>query len=116
MKQIEKTEAFEGADRLPVRVVTELGPALLGRPGGRALQLYAEAKLASFEHLKALQAAIGEAHGLAQVVVDGGDLYAAGVRDLAKRLAEDLFWRANALEALRLRLEPVPVQRERVSS
>lgn len=36
----------------------------------------------------------------AQGVVDGGDLYAASLQDFARRLAEELFWRAKTLQAL----------------
>jgi len=69
-------------------------------PGERAMQLHREARRASVEHLERLRQAIETAQSLAQEVVDGGDLYAVGVHDLARRLTEDLFWRAKSLQAL----------------
>ena len=69
-------------------------------PGQRARQLLLEARAASLEHLKALQAALAESQALAQAVVDGGDLYAPGLHDFAGRLAEDLLARQRMLEAL----------------
>ena len=100
MAQIEQLEA---PDRPSIRIEPELSLVPRARPAERALRLYAEARVASLEHLEALQAAITDAHTLAQAVVEGGDLYPAGVQDLAKRMAEELFWRGKSLEAFRQR-------------
>ena len=68
--------------------------------GDRARQLLAQARSVSLEHLKALQDALAEAQALSEAVVQGGDLYTPGLHDFARRLAEDLRWRAVTLEAL----------------
>jgi hypothetical protein len=68
--------------------------------GERARLLLAQAKSVSLEHLKALQDALAEAQALSEAVVHGGDLYTPGLHDFARRLAEDLRWRAGTLEAL----------------
>ncbi len=103
MPQVEVSPAPE---RLPARIEPELSLVPRARPDERALKLYAEARLASFEHLVALETAIGETRALAEAVVDGGDLYGPGVQDLARRLTEELFWRGKSLEAFRNRLAP----------
>jgi hypothetical protein len=66
----------------------------------RARQLLQDARIAAIEHLEALKASIGETHALSEAVVRGGDLYTVGLQDLARRLTEDLSWRAKTLEAL----------------
>jgi hypothetical protein len=66
----------------------------------RARQLLVQAKSVSLEHLQALQDALAEAQALSDAVVQGGDLYAPGLHDFTRRLAEDLRWRAGTLEAL----------------
>ena len=66
----------------------------------RARQLLAQARSVSLEHLQALQDALVEAQALSEAVVQGGDLYTPGLHDFARRLAEDLHWRAGTLEAL----------------
>jgi hypothetical protein len=68
--------------------------------GERARQLLAQARSISLEHLKALQDALAEAQALSEAVVQGGDLYTPGLHDFARRLAEDLRWRAGTLQAL----------------
>ena len=69
-------------------------------PADRARVLYEEARAAAREHLAALSAAIAAVRDLCLAVVDGGDLYAPGLRDLAGRLAEDLFWKTKTLAML----------------
>jgi len=68
--------------------------------GERARQLLAQARSVSLEHLKALQDALAQAQALSEGVVQGGDLYTPGLHDFARRLAEDLRWRAGTLDAL----------------
>jgi hypothetical protein len=69
-------------------------------PAQRAHQLFAEARRAAQDHLRQLAAAIDAVRTLSEAVVEGGELYAPGVRDLAARLAEDLLWRGKSLERL----------------
>lgn len=69
-------------------------------PGERAIRLFLDARVASLEHLQALQEAMAVARDLAETVVHADGLYAVGLNDFAKRLSEDLFWRAKTLESL----------------
>lgn len=68
--------------------------------GVRARQLMAEARNAALDNLAELIAALETARALANSVVDGGDLYGVGLRDLSLRLSEDLLGRERSLQAL----------------
>ena len=72
-------------------------------PGVRARQLHAEARLASLDHLRALQLAIETVRDLSDAVVAGSDLYVPGLCDFAHRLTEDLLWKSKTLQNLSLR-------------
>jgi hypothetical protein len=91
--------------RPPALGVVEPPPA-----GLKARQLFEEAKAVSLEHLRALEVAIDAVRNLSDEIVDGGDLYAPGLRELARKLTEDLFWTSKTLEVLSRR------QDERASS
>jgi preprotein translocase subunit SecA len=67
----------------------------------RALQ--AEAKQLAKDHIHALTAAMADAERLAAEIAEGGDAYPAGVRDLARRFAEDCEARVQTLEAITAR-------------
>ena len=64
----------------------------------RALQ--DEARGLAREHITALEAALGEVERLAAEISAGGDAYPAGVRDIARRLAEDCELKAATIEAI----------------
>jgi hypothetical protein len=66
----------------------------------RARQLMAEARDAALDNLAELATALEAARALANSVVDGGDLYGVGLRDLSRRLSEDLLDRERSLRAL----------------
>src|ERR1700733_9777760 len=83
--------------------VVETPPA-----GLRARQLFEEARAASLEHLRALELAIGAVRDLSDEIVCGGDLYSPGLRELARNLTEDLFWKAKTLELLSQRQSDHP--------
>jgi hypothetical protein len=68
--------------------------------GSRARQLFEEAKAAAFEHMRALEASVAAVRDLAAEVGDGGEVYSPGVRDFAKKLSEELFWKAKTLQKL----------------
>lgn len=70
------------------------------RPGDRARQLMLEARTASVEHLMELSSAIDVVRSLAETVVESGDVYGVGLRDLAAHLAEDMLWRGKSLQGL----------------
>ncbi len=82
------------------RKTTDLALVEKAPPGLRARELFEEARKASLDHLRDLATAIDQVRALSEVVVDAGDLYDPGIRDLAQRLAEDLTWRGRTLEKL----------------
>ena len=69
----------------------------------RVRKLQAEAKQLAKDHIHALTAAIGDAERLAAEIAEGGDAYPAGVRDLARRFAEECEARVQTLEAITAR-------------
>jgi len=66
----------------------------------RVRRLQAEAKQLAKDHIKALTAAMMEVEQMAAEIADGGDAYAPGVRDVARRLVEDMDSRVQTLEAI----------------
>ena len=66
----------------------------------RARQLMAEARNAALDNLSELITALETARAFADSVAEGGDLYGVGVRDLSRRLSEDLLDRGRTLQAL----------------
>jgi len=69
----------------------------------RVQRLQAEAKQLAKDHVKALTSAMASLEELAAEIAEGGDAYAPGVRDVARRLAEDLDSRVQTLEAIAAR-------------
>jgi hypothetical protein len=78
---------------------TLAGVEAAATPAERARLLLQAARAAAVEQLDALDAAIKVVRSLSLEVLDGGDAYSAGVRDLAAHLSEDLLWRGKSLEA-----------------
>ena len=78
-------------------VVTENGATVAETPplakpesiSDRVKRLQAEARSLAREHVLALQAALREVERLADEVASGGEAYPAGVRELARRTAEE---------------------------
>ncbi|HEY0650775.1 hypothetical protein [Phenylobacterium sp.] len=66
----------------------------------RVQRLQAEAKQLAKDHIKSLTTAMVSLEQLAAEIAEGGDAYAPGVRDVARRLAEDLDSRVQTLEAI----------------
>ncbi|MBL8773240.1 MAG: hypothetical protein JNK30_17795 [Phenylobacterium sp.] len=66
----------------------------------RVRRLQAEARQLAKDHVKALTTAMVDLEQLAAEIADGGDAYAPGVRDVARRLVEDLDSRVQTLEAI----------------
>jgi len=66
----------------------------------RVQRLQAEAKGLARQHVEELIAAMLRVEALAIEVSTGGDAYPAGIRDIARRLAEDIEARAQAIEAI----------------
>jgi len=69
----------------------------------RVRRLQAEARQLAKDHIRSLTAAITEVERMAAEIADGGDAYPAGVRDLARRFAEDAEARVQTLEAITAR-------------
>jgi hypothetical protein len=72
-------------------------------PATRATRLFAEAQGAALEQVHALESALALVASLAGEIAEGGDVYPAGVRDLCRRMAEEISLRAQTLDALAVR-------------
>lgn len=69
----------------------------------RIRRLQAEAKSLAREHIFALERALVEVERLSAEIAGGGDAYPVGVRDLARRMAEDCEMKVQTLEAIAAR-------------
>lgn len=69
----------------------------------RVRRLQAEAKQLAKDHVKSLTSAMIDLEQLAAEIAEGGDAYAPGIRDVARRLVEDLDSRVQTLEAIAAR-------------
>lgn len=69
----------------------------------RVRRLQAEARQLAKDHVRTLTEAMVGLEALAAEIADGGEAYAPGVRDIARRLAEDLDSRVQTLEAIAAR-------------
>ena len=69
----------------------------------RVRRLQAEAKALAKDHVATFGAAMLELAVMARDVSEGGEAYGPGIRDLARRLAEELDARAHTLEAISAR-------------
>jgi hypothetical protein len=81
----------------------DLNTAKVETVAERVRRLQAEAKQLAKDHIHALTAAISEVERMAAEIAEGGDAYPAGVRDLARRFAEDAEARVQTLEAITAR-------------
>lgn len=66
-------------------------------------RLQAEARQLAKDHVRSFSDAMTELERLAAEIADGGEAYSPGVRDIARRLAEDLDSRVQTLEAITAR-------------
>jgi hypothetical protein len=78
-------------------------------PGRTAIQLMAEAKAAGEQQVAALMRTLELAVAQANEIVEGGEVYPAGVRDAAARFAEHTVFKAQSISAI-MRPASVPVQ------
>ena len=69
----------------------------------RVRRLQAEAKQLAKDHIKALTAQIVAVEQMAAEIAEGGEAYPPGVRDIARRLVEDMDSRVQTLEAISAR-------------
>jgi hypothetical protein len=75
-------------------------PAATETPGARAMRLLAEARAAAGEQVHMLENTLATAADLAGQIAEGGDVYPVGVRDLCRRLSEDVLAKAHTLDAI----------------
>ena len=80
--------------RPEISLVPAMAPAL------KAQHLFLEAKKVSLEHLNALSQTLETVRSLADAIIDGGDLYAAGLKEFAKGLSEDMRSQSRSLAKL----------------
>lgn len=66
----------------------------------RVQSLQAEAKQLAKDHIHTLTTAMADLEQLAAEIAAGGEAYAPGVRDVARRLAEDLESRIQTVRAI----------------
>lgn len=66
----------------------------------RVRRLQAEAKQLAKDHIRSLSAQLVAVEELAAEIAEGGEAYPPGVRDLARRLVEDMDARVQTLEAI----------------
>ena len=71
-------------------------PSLADRIG----RLQAQARSLAREHIAALEAAMAEVERLSGEIADGGEAYPVGVRDIARRMAEECEMKVQTLEAI----------------
>ena len=69
----------------------------------RVRRLQAEARGLAHEHVLALRAALETVEALSADIAHGGEAYPVGVRDIARRLADDIGAKAQTLEVLSTR-------------
>ena len=60
--------------------------------GQRVSRLMAEAREAGSQQVSELETALANVARLAAEIADGGDAYPVGVRDLSRRLVDDVNW------------------------
>ena len=69
----------------------------------RVQRLQAEARQLAKDHVKSLTAAMASVEQLAAEIAEGGDAYAPGIRDIARRLVEDIEAKVQTLDAISAR-------------
>lgn len=69
----------------------------------RVRRLQAEARGLAREHITALVVALHEAEALSAEIAEGGEAYPAGIRDIARRLAEEVEAKVATIEAINSR-------------
>jgi len=67
----------------------------------RIARLQREARTLAAQHVDQLVAAMAEVERLAGEIVDAGSLHQPGVREVARRLADDLAAQAQTIAAIR---------------
>ena len=92
---IDIRRAQTAAPGAPVLGLVETPP-----PAVKARQLFEEARAISLDHLRALDIEMTSVCDLLDAVAEGGELYAPGLRDFARKLGEDLSYKTKTLRML----------------
>jgi hypothetical protein len=66
----------------------------------RVKRLQAEARAMAYEHIDELGRALDNVNRLCAEIAIGGDAYPVGIREMARRLAEETEGRGQAIEAI----------------
>ena len=69
-------------------------------PAARANRLLAEAREAAGEPVQVLEQALLNVAEIAQQIADGGEVYPVGVREICRRLAEDVTAKSQTVESM----------------
>lgn len=77
-----------------------LNSAKLETVAERVRRLQAEARQLAKDHVHALAEAIADVERMAAEIAEGGDAYPPGIRDVARRFAEECEGRVQTLEAI----------------
>lgn len=67
----------------------------------RIARLQRDARVLAAQHVDQLLAAMAEVERLAGEVVDAGSIHQPGVREIARRVAEDIAAQAQTIQAIR---------------
>jgi hypothetical protein len=102
---IDIRRAQTAAPGAPVLELVETPP-----PALKARQLFEEARAISLDHLRALDIEMTSVCDLLDAVAQGGDLYAPGLREFARKLTEDLSYKTKTLRMLTQR-QAAPINR-----
>jgi hypothetical protein len=69
-------------------------------PAMRAQELLDQAKAAASEHIAALDQALAQVGTIANEIASGGEIYPDGVRDLCRRLNEEVSLRSKTMAVI----------------
>lgn len=87
-----------------LQVVTNAAPARADQISQRVKLLQQEARSLAREHVNALTKALLQVEQLSVEIAAGGEAYPAGVRDIARRLADDISVRSQTIAAINSRV------------
>ena len=69
----------------------------------RVQRLQTEARQLAKDHVRSFTSAMADLELLAAEIAEGGDAYAPGIRDICRRMVEDLESRVQTLDAISAR-------------